>query len=469
MHVVYLTNGFASNLHSSFELSRRLVEAGHRVTYVSPVDVEAQVAAQGLPFIALRRDRTLGRPTAEEETAVERASGLRRVVRRLALRRRIRRRTVENDEIERLVQRLEPDVLLIDIELHMAVMATAHLGIPTFLPIVWFSIFRRPGLPPLHTDLMPAHTWTGRLAVAWAWRRLRLRKAGRTMRRRLSLEGLRDYFRPVHYETRLLTDLKAVARARGFPFRRATDRSQWLMPTMYRHLPVLSYNLPEMEFPGAGHPRLHYVGPMIHRDRREARVDAASQERWRRLLDRRARDAAEARPLVYCSLGSYWSADRTFLRRVLEVFARRPEWDLVLGLGGKLTAEDLAPAPPNAVLLDWAPQLEVLREAACVVTHGGITTINECIAFGVPMVVYSTKHVDQNGCAARVAFHGLGLRGDKDVETSEGLERNIARVLAEPEFRARVAAMRAHVLACERANEAVRLIERAASEGASPL
>ena len=50
-----------------------------------------------------------------------------------------------------------------------------------------------------------------------------------------------------------------------------------------------------------------------------------------------------------------WAADTGFLGRVLEVFVKRSDWDLVLGLGGKRTATDLAPVPDNALLLDWAP------------------------------------------------------------------------------------------------------------------
>ncbi len=255
-----------------------------------------------------------------------------------------------------------------------------------------------------------------------------------------------------------------MARARGFPFSRETDRGHWLRPHVYGRKPVLCFNAWEMELPHRRWPGVHYVGPMVHVGRQEALLDADSAARWSRFVARREGDAA-ARPLVYCSLGTYWSMDRVFLRRVLDVFETRPDWDLVLGLGGKLEAEALAPLPGNALVLDFAPQLEVLRRADCAITHGGITTINECIELGVPMVVYSTRHVDQNGCAVRVAHHGLGVVGDKDVDDAEVMAGKIERALTDPTIRRNVHAMRELFREYRESGEAVRILEQAARRG----
>jgi UDP:flavonoid glycosyltransferase YjiC (YdhE family) len=108
---------------------------------------------------------------------------------------------------------------------------------------------------------------------------------------------------------------------------------------------------------------------------------------------------------------------------------------LVAGLGRNIEPEALGPLPPNVAAFSWTPQLRLLGAAACSVNHGGIHTINECIHFGVPMVVYSGQRYDQNGCAARIAYHGLGLRGDKDRDDADQIEAAIHRVLTEPAFR----------------------------------
>lgn len=449
--IVYITNGMASTLNSSLELSRRLTDAGHEVIYLSQADVCPRVQAAGYRCRRLEADQAF-QEEAPGPVSVRKPIGWART---LLQRRGIRRRSVRNTEIESAVAELDPDLLLIDIEMHFAIIATASLGIPTLLPIVWFSIFKHPALPPMHTKLTPPATPRGRLAIALAWWRLRIRVIGGDWKDRLRRTLSGDLFRPVAYDTVNIDDLRALAKSRTFSLRRNADRSHWLRPYAYTRLPVLSFTAREMEFPHEPWPMLHYVGPMVLRDRPETLVDEAASAAWRRF----AADRRPGRPLVYCSLGTFWSMDDDFLRRVLDVFERRTDWDLVIGLGGKLDPARLAPIPPNALVVDYAPQLEVLAQADCAITHGGITTINECIEFEVPMVVYSTEHVDQDGCAARVAFHRLGVVADIGAAGVDAVEGNIERALQDAEIRENVAAMRAHFDGYRSPDAAVRLIE----------
>ena len=49
MKIAYITNGFSSNLNSSYELSRRLGRAGHEVTYFSAENVAQRIEDNGFP------------------------------------------------------------------------------------------------------------------------------------------------------------------------------------------------------------------------------------------------------------------------------------------------------------------------------------------------------------------------------------------------------------------------------------
>ena len=91
--------------------------------------------------------------------------------------------------------------------------------------------------------------------------------------------------------------------------------------------------------------------------------------------------------------------------------------------------------------MDYAPQLEVLDKAAVAITHGGISTINEALHKGVPLIVCSAGHVDQNGCMLRLVHHRAGVAGRSDPIDPAELERLIDDLLGEPgvETRARVA------------------------------
>lgn len=454
----------ASTLHSSIELSHRLRKAGHDVSFVSHRDISEHTAIAGIPFTLLNSDKYFDARADADPMPPLGLGNVPEFLRWIRRRRRIRHESLVRTELEQVLEDLGPDLLLIDIECHFAIIATADLGIPRYLVMFWFSIFRQAGLPPLDSSLQPATSWTGRLMIRGIWWRLRLASAAYAIRKDYGRRGLRARLRPVTYGTVSLADLRAVAAARDHDLAVRTDRSQWLRPYSYLQPEILCLNVWEMELPQVRRRHLHYVGPMIDLDRREARLDTGTAEAWDAY--QRVRDQAPTprRPLVYCSLGSFWSGDVGFLRRVIDVFVRRPEWDLVIGLGGKTSADALAPVPPNVLLLDWAPQVDVLRRADCAITHGGITTINECIQCNVPMVVYSTKHGDQDGCAVRVAFHRLGVMSDKDSDTSEQIERNIERCLSDPKTKQAIAAMRQVFRDYEARNQAVRLIEAAIAQ-----
>ncbi|MEM8931407.1 MAG: nucleotide disphospho-sugar-binding domain-containing protein, partial [Acidobacteriota bacterium] len=136
--------------------------------------------------------------------------------------------------------------------------------------------------------------------------------------------------------------------------------------------------------------------------------------------------------------------------------------DLVLGLGQLFDDVDFEP-PSNILVLDWAPQVEILQRADVAITHGGVATIGECARFGVPMLVYSTGFVEQDGNAARVAFHQLGVLGEASPKHGAiiDLDQKLSHVLNDSTFRRRLAALREPLLAAERSDLAVRRIESA--------
>jgi zeaxanthin glucosyltransferase len=60
------------------------------------------------------------------------------------------------------------------------------------------------------------------------------------------------------------------------------------------------------------------------------------------------------------------------------------------------------------VVVRFAPQLEILKRAAAVITHAGLNTVLESLAEGVPLVAIPLGN-DQPGVAARVAARGAGV------------------------------------------------------------
>jgi zeaxanthin glucosyltransferase len=198
-----------------------------------------------------------------------------------------------------------------------------------------------------------------------------------------------------------------------------------------------------------GDEEVFYVEPSVDLDRHDDRGFP-----WERL--------DPARKILYASLGSQTylggrEKAAAFLRAVAEGAARRPGWQLVLSTGGIAEPGEL-PLPADAVALPWIPQLAVLERAAVMITHGGLGTIKECIASGVPMVVCPVAR-DQPENARRVVHHGLGLAGDFNAPDPDGLFALAERVSADPPFRENVERMRRRFLEIEESGIGVRLIE----------
>jgi len=197
----------------------------------------------------------------------------------------------------------------------------------------------------------------------------------------------------------------------------------------------------EMEFPHPPRTGLSYIGPQVLATRATVRADAATEARLTAIFaDREARQ----QQLICCTLSSFQAGDTDFLQRLIQAVADRPAWQLVIGLGAKVSPASLGALPVNVHAFPWIPQLRVLAQADCSINHGGIHTINECIHFRVPMLVYSGKRSDQNGCAARVHFHGLGLMADKDRDSPADIAKKIAHVLASQDIRQRLDLMHQH-------------------------
>jgi len=76
---------------------------------------------------------------------------------------------------------------------------------------------------------------------------------------------------------------------------------------------------------------------------------------------------------------------------------------LVMSLGN--TAASLGNLPGAPVVVNYAPQLDLLSRAALTITHAGTNTTLAALSFGVPLVAIPISH-DQPATAARTRFRG---------------------------------------------------------------
>jgi zeaxanthin glucosyltransferase len=184
---------------------------------------------------------------------------------------------------------------------------------------------------------------------------------------------------------------------------------------------VVSQTLEEFDFPGIPWPsQFHYAGPFF---------DEAGRKPipfpWGKL---------DGRPLVYASLGTLVNGLDSIYKTILPAVARMSEIQVVLAKGNNIELADLGPIPSNVIVVDRAPQIELLKRTALSITHAGLNTALESLAYGVPMVAIPIGY-DQFGVAARIAYHGVGESLEVDGLSVDALHALIQRVLYTRSYR----------------------------------
>jgi MGT family glycosyltransferase len=159
-------------------------------------------------------------------------------------------------------------------------------------------------------------------------------------------------------------------------------------------LAVISQTPREFDFPNPHWPaEFHYAGP-FHDDQGRKTVPFP----WEKLTDE---------PLIYASLGTLVNGLDYVYRIILDAVRAIPGIQVVLSVGYNVNLDDLGPIPSNTIVVNSAPQIELLKRAALCITHAGMNTTLESLAQGVPMVAIPIGY-DQPGAAARIAYHGVG-------------------------------------------------------------
>ncbi len=112
-------------------------------------------------------------------------------------------------------------------------------------------------------------------------------------------------------------------------------------------------------------------------------------------------DRLDGRPLIYASLGTTRKNDPALFHRIAEACSSL-NVQLVITLGGRRDPTLFADLPGNPVLVEDAPQLELLKRADIVITHAGPNTVFETLLQGKPMLALPML-LDQPAIAARLA------------------------------------------------------------------
>ena len=171
---------------------------------------------------------------------------------------------------------------------------------------------------------------------------------------------------------------------------------------------------------GLAHPdKTRHVGPVLERERHAVAVALP----WR---------DDDPRPLVLVSFSTMpEQASVTKFQNAIDALAQLPVRGVVT-TGDSLDPAALRPGANVAVFAN-ADHDDLMRRAACVVTHGGHGTMMRALTYALPMVVIPGLASDQPVNAASIEAWGVGRGLSKDA-SADIIRQAVQDVLNSPSY-----------------------------------
>ena len=425
--IVIMPFHWASDMNPTFALAGKLRDRGHRVHYLGIPDTAERIRSQGFDFTPVF-SRAFPEGTLAKQYESE-SQGKRYGVSEFRERLQETCELLREGELDRAISRLHPDIVLSSSGTPWVGIAACQTGVPVISFCSTLISVEDSSVPPFSTGLIPKPTWLSHLRIWLEWKKLfwqRRRRSG---------------------EWDISEELKALARDCHYPLEKIDFRVEtW--PRLL--LPELVFFPKELDFPRARIPEgVSFI---------EGAVDIQRQDGdfpWAQLDD--------SKPLVYCTLGSllpfkYPERASQFFQIFIDAMAQRPDLQGVVTIGNYLKADQFN-CPDNVLIAAYAPQIQLLKRASLMVSHGGVTGLKESAFMGVPMLLIPVSY-DEFGNAARVVYHGLGERLRlKEVSASE-LGRLIDTVLNDSSYSTRAKLMAEKLRNLERESPGVAIVEK---------
>src|SRR5215471_14516332 len=399
-------------------LGRRLQSRGHDVVYFQVADLESPIRAAGLRFRQIgEHDFPLGSLRARDEECgkLEGLAALRCLIRGIVMKSQMIFR-----DAPAAIRDEGVDALIVDQIEQAGGTVAEHLGLPFVNVAAALPVNLDVSVPPV------TFPWPHRTGVV-----PRLRNWIGNTASEISFSGLVGTINEQRRAWRL-------PRINGF-----NGLSSAL--TQVAQLPA-ALDLPGRRLP----PGFHHTGPWT-----DAKGRAPVDFPWERI--------DPSRPLVYASMGTLQNRVLRTFRMIAEACVGQ-DLQLVISLGGGQDPALLADLPGEPVVVGYAPQLDLIRQSALTISHGGLNTALESLTWGVPMVVLPVAY-DQPGVGARVEWAGVGMSLPVGRLTVDRLRDAVRLVLRDPEYRGRAGRLRSAIKDADGLNRAADLIEGAFGTG----
>lgn len=410
-------------------LGERLAHAGHRVVVVVPPGDPAATSGSGAGAVEI-----VGAPMRPTPAAA--GPRWRPIARSRATA--AAARSVDLDALPRALDAAGADLAIVDVEEYEATIATlaADDAPPLVTLCSFFDPWPFPRVGP--NDAGPRTGMFGRLRARLAWF---------TLRTRMRLFEVRQLLTAADVDRNAIA--RSLARRAGVG-RQLTNR-QWVHPFVARDHPMLVCNALELDVPHEPQADVHHIGSLL------APRDPGDTDDP--LVVAAADACAAGRPVVVCSFGTVMAGTPSPLVDRLDDVARlRPDVEFFVATSDDVQQRTLG-VHPNVHVAEWLPQRALLAHADAAIVHSGNATLHECVAAGVPVLVYPFTMNDQPRNAARVECHRIGAVGDRRTDDAATIARRLDGVLAGKGTRRRVAELAPAIERYEDDDVAVAVVE----------
>jgi MGT family glycosyltransferase len=218
-------------------------------------------------------------------------------------------------------------------------------------------------------------------------------------------------------------------------------------PYLYLQPTVPSFEYPRSDL--AEH--VHFVGPLLP----PAPRGAVPPAWWPELAARR--------PVVLVTQGTIATDPAELLRPALDAMAGRDV--MVVAVTGGPDPAEVGPVPANARVERFVPFAGLMPHVSVLVSNGGYGGLHFALSHGVPLVAAGATE-EKPELVARVNHAGVGVGLRRQRPRAEQLRAAVTKVLDDPSYAARAAAVRDEMAAHDGPETAARLLEELAATGA---
>lgn len=382
----------SGHLNPTIAVAKELQRRGNDVSFIARADAESKVSAAGFEFISIgEREYPIG-SVPEFEQRLGESSG--RDVLGLVREEFAKLFRLQLEELPEVYSNERFDGLLIDQLSIAAVSAAQYRQLPFVTQANALMMNQDAFVPPPAVPWLYLTGMLGRIRNAFGW------------------SMFNRFFQP------LMNVLDEKRKEQNL-------EPYWSVEELRSPFAEISQSIREFEFPRKSlADTFHFVGPLV-------------DERARPDVDFPFNDLDD-RPLIYASMG-------TLQNRLGEVFRTIVEacdgigLQLVVSFGGA-DLDIRSELPDWPVVVDYAPQLELLRRASLTITHAGMNTVLESLANGVPMVAIPVAN-EQPGIASRISYARVGESLSLSRLTPTNLRDAVKRVLHSSEVKEKALAI----------------------------